>query len=102
MKERYRLEPEITGIGLVEGWDYAASVYLISERLSQWDGLAGWIGEVLEGFSAGLGGVSVLPVPGLAVKVLARSAPDLSTLLESVWAAARAEMGLPPANLRKY
>jgi hypothetical protein len=42
-------------------------------------------------------------VPGLAVKLLARTAPDLLAMMEALWAAAReAVLKLPPVCLRKY
>jgi len=50
-----------------------------------------------------LGGVSTPSVPGLAIKLLARRAPDLSYMLDALWAVIREEvLNLPPVSLRKY
>ena len=50
-----------------------------------------------------LGGVSTLAAPGLAVKLVARSAPDLTATLEAIWAAVREGLwNLPASNLRRY
>ena len=50
-----------------------------------------------------LGAVSTPAAPGLAVKLVAQSAPDLTATLESLWAAVRKELwGLSVPNLRRY
>jgi hypothetical protein len=50
-----------------------------------------------------LGGVSEPAVRGRVVKLLAKSAPDLNAIFESIWAAARALLwGLPFPALRRY
>jgi urease accessory protein len=50
-----------------------------------------------------LGGVSQPAVPGLVVKLMARTAPDLTGTLDALWAAVRAELwNLPPVAWRKY
>jgi urease accessory protein len=50
-----------------------------------------------------LGGVSQPAVPGLVVKLLARSAPDLAAIQEALWGAVRRTLwNLNPVALRKY
>jgi hypothetical protein len=50
-----------------------------------------------------LGGVSEPAVRGRIVKLLAKSAPDLNAVFESIWATARALLwGLPFPALRRY
>jgi urease accessory protein len=50
-----------------------------------------------------LGGVSQPAAPGVAVKLLARTAPDVTGALDVLWAAVRAELwNLPPVAWRKY
>ena len=49
------------------------------------------------------GGVSQPAVPGIAVKLLAKSASDLTRIQDALWAAVRAELwNLPPVAWRKY
>ena len=50
-----------------------------------------------------LGAVSTPATSGLAVKLVARSAPDLTETLEAIWAAVREDLwNLPVPNLRRY
>lgn len=92
--------------GLAQGWNYVASFYLVGDsvdaesRKKLEEELALILdeqpGEVL-------GGVSEPAVPGLAVKLLARSAPALTGTLAALWAAARLCLwNSPPAELRRY
>jgi urease accessory protein len=106
--ERYDLDgsrgPYRTGPA--RSWDYVASLYLVGDsvdvesRKTLEEELALILdeqpGEVL-------GGVSEPAVPGLAVKLLARSAPALTRALAALWAAARLCLwSSPPAELRRY
>jgi urease accessory protein len=106
--ERSRIIPgsEIEGIGMMESWDYVASLYLVGDAIEGERGtrLEETIGDLLDGCRDRiLGGVSETAVRGLVVKLLTRSAPDLNTALQSLWAAARAQLwGLPVPALRKY
>ncbi|MEO8338489.1 MAG: hypothetical protein ABI604_02085 [Nitrospirota bacterium] len=50
-----------------------------------------------------LGGVSTPAAPGVVVKLVARSAPDLTETLEAMWAAIRKELwDIPVSHLRRY
>ncbi len=106
--ERYRLAPGRSSepVGLVGSWDYVASLFVIGDAvaLDVWTRLDGVLAAILEqrpGFV--LGGVSTLAAPGLAVKLVARSAPDLTETLEAIWAAVREALwNLPVPNLRRY
>jgi urease accessory protein len=106
--ERYALDPatDLGVVGLAEEWDYVASFYVVNDALAPevWTGLESTIAALLDtNPGAVLGGVSTPPVPGLAVKLLARTAPDLLAMMEALWAAAReAVLKLPPISLRKY
>ena len=106
--ERYKLDPatDLGRIGLAEEWDYVASLYVVSDTVSSetWSRLETKLGHILDE-PAGqlLGGVSTPAVPGVAVKLLTRTAPDLTRVLDALWAAARAELwNLPPVAWRKY
>jgi urease accessory protein len=83
-----------------------ASLYVIGDAVDAhvWTALDGALAAILEQRPGlVLGGVSTPAVPGLAVKLVARSAPDLTVTLEALWAAVRKELwDLPVPNLRKY
>ena len=106
--ERYGLVPSQLpdSVGLVESWDYVASMFIIGDAVDadRWTGLDLVIATILEQRPGlVLGGVSTPAAPGLAVKLVARSAPDLTETLEAMWAAVRKELwGLPVLNLRRY
>lgn len=103
--ERFQITPETIGRMAAE-WDYVASLFVMgdaieADRLSRLkdavaDLLESWPGEVL-------GGVSEPAVSGLAIKLVARSAPTLTAVLESLSALSRVQLwGLFPAVLRRY
>jgi len=106
--ERYSLSANsaMGGIELAEGWDYVASLFVLNEAVDDevWKQLEEKILPIL-GDRQGrvLGGVSEPAVRGRVVKLLAKSAPDLNAIFESIWAAARALLwGLPFPALRRY
>ena len=106
--ERYTLAPatDLGRVGLAEEWDYVASLYAVNDVMApeSWSRLESRIASILdERPGQVLGGVSTPTVPGLAVKLLARTAPDLTSMLEALWAAAREALwNLPPVAWRKY
>ena len=106
--ERYILDPatDLGRIGLVEEWDYVASLYVVSDAVSPeiWADLESKVAAILGKLPGQvLGGVSTPAIPGLAIKLLARTAPDLASMLDLLWAAARGALwNLPPVSLRKY
>ncbi len=105
--ERYHLNPtEKGGVGLATDWDYVASLYLVSDAVSSevWKRLEEQLAAILEERPGSvLGGLSQPAAPGLAVKLVARSAPDLNAMLEAMWGAIRAQLwGLSAPALRRY
>ncbi len=106
--ERYHLDPTVDWgrIGLAEGWNYVASFFVVNDAIQAevWSRLEARIGFVLDDHAARvLGGVSMPAVQGVAVKLLAQSAPDLTDILEALWATVRAELwNLPPVSWRKF
>ena len=106
--ERYVLAPstDLGRVGLAEEWNYVASFYVVNDAMASevWGKLESTIATILDTQPGEvLGGVSTPPVPGLAVKVLARTAPDLTHMLDALWAATRQALwDLPPVSLRKY
>jgi urease accessory protein len=106
--ERYILDPatDLGRVGLAEEWDYVASFYVMNDMMAPevWSRLESKVALILdERPGQVLGGVSTPAVPGLAIKLLARTAPDLTHMLDALWAAVRQELwNLPPVSLRKY
>jgi urease accessory protein len=106
--ERYRLVPGrlSESVGLVGSWDYVASLFVIGDAVKAdvWKRLDVILAAILEQRPGlVLGAVSTPATSGLAVKLVARSAPDLTETLEALWAAVREELwNLPVPNLRRY
>jgi urease accessory protein len=108
VKEHYVLTPSEMpgGIGLAEEWDYVGSLFVIGDAIdiTIWASLDNTLAGILDMQSDQLlGGVSRPTVPGLVVKLVAKSAPALTIALNALWGAIRqAVWKLPPAILRKY
>ena len=75
-----------------------------SGRDGPWIALESTVAEILETYPGQvLGAVSWPAAPGLVVKLVARSAPALTSILDSLWEAVRRSLwNLPPVVLRKY
>ena len=108
IKEKYALEPadRLRGVGLAADWDYVGSLFIIGDRVETgtWTSLESVLGEILETCpSQVFGGVSRPAAPGLVVKLVARSAPALTEIVDALWQALRLALwNLPPVDLRKY
>ena len=110
VRERYALAPTGTtgaGLGLAHLWDYVGSLFVIGDAVSadRWACLESALGEILDKHADGgvLGGVSQPSVPGVVVKMVARSAPVMSQVITELWAAVRRVLWqMPPVMLRKY
>ena len=106
--ERYRLVPGRLpeSVGLVGIWDYVASLFVIGDAVKAdvWKRLDVVLAAILEQRPGlVLGAVSTPSAPGLAVKFVARSAPDFTEMLEAIWGAIREGLwNLPVPNLRRY
>ena len=106
--ERYCLVPDRLpeSVGLVGSWDYVASLFVIGDAVGAdvWKRLDVALAAILEQRPGlVLGAVSTPAAPGLVVKFVARSAPDLTETLEALWAAVREDLwNLPVPNLRRY
>ncbi|MEK6763282.1 MAG: urease accessory protein UreD [Nitrospirota bacterium] len=106
--ERYRLVPGLLpeSVRFVESWDYVASLFIIGDAVETevWERLDEVLATILEQRPGlVLGAVSTPALSGLVVKLVARSAPDLTAVQEAMWTAIRKELwGLPAPNLRKY
>ncbi len=106
--ERYRLTPQAGPhpVGFAGDWDYVASLFVIGDAVNAeaWKRLEESLATILhERHSQVLGGVSEPGAPGLAVKLVARSAPDLSATMDALWGSVRRHLwSLPAAVLRRY
>jgi urease accessory protein len=106
--ERYRVVPGglPESVGLVGSWDYVASFFVIGDAVGAdvWKRLDAVLAAILEQRPGMvLGAVSSPAAPGLVVKFVARSAPDLTETFEAIWAAVRKDLwNLPVPNLRRY
>ncbi len=91
---------DAAGLGGTEGRPYFATVVVAADR--GLDAFTAAAGRAIESVRGAAGGVAQLPRRAAAVRCLAASAPALTELLETLWAAARREvLGLPPLRLRK-
>lgn len=106
--ERYVLDPatNLGCVGLAEEWNYVASFYVVNDAVASdtWSRLESKIAPILDERPGHvLGGVSTPTVPGVAIKLLTQTAPDLTDMLAALWATIREELwSLPPVSLRKY
>ena len=106
--ERYSLDSERVShaIGMAQAWNYVGSLYIVSDVTAPdvWKSLETRLVDILDQKPGELlGGVSLPAVPGLAVKLLARSGPVLTATLDNLWSAVRESLwGFLPAILRKY
>ncbi len=104
--ERYHVAPSQDGVGLAEPWDYVASLFVIGDSIeaAHWTQLRERVAERLKGKEpAILSGVSEPAVPGVVVKLLARSAPNLSETFDWLWGTVRSVLwNLPKPALRRY
>lgn len=108
LQERYVLAPTLDkhSLTLTQEWNYVGSLYIVSDTISSatWEQIKEELAETLDRNSDHiLGGVSEPAVPGLAVKVVSRSALELNTILESLWGIARMQLwGTVLPRLRRY
>ena len=108
LTERYILDQktDLGLVGLAETWNYIASLYVVGDSVSDevWSLLEQKIAAILDERPGWvLGGVSTPTVPGLVIKLLAKAGPDLTSMLEAVWAAVRQALwNRTPAMLRKH
>ena len=87
-------------------WNYLGSLFLFTDQMSKtiWENLHAELVRLFqEKTHEALAGVTETPLSGLAVKILARSAPEMTMLFERTWGLARKhllKLALPA--LRRY
>ena len=106
--ERVALSPRSTGVGLVEPWNYVAALFLVADGVASavWDDLQrdldAWIDQTSPD-GEWLAAVSELPIPGVVVRLLARTAPSLHRAYERAWSLIRKCLwGSDCPALRRY
>lgn len=104
--ERFEVRPDKGQAGLVSAYNYVASFFVVSDGIdpAKWPALRGSVGDILDSMGDEvLGGVTEPPVPGLAVKLVARSAQSLAAAQDALWHAIRIRLlGLARPELRRY
>ncbi len=108
LEERYVLAPtrDKGCLTFDRGWNYAGSLFIVNETTpsSTWEHTGEALASAIENHTGHiLGGVSETSVPGLVVKVVARTAPDLNAILDRTWSIARRHVwktAIP--DLRRY
>jgi urease accessory protein len=104
--ERWDIAPKRYETALVHAYDYVASLFVVSEELRRetWSAMREDLAAVLDSLGEDLlGGVSEPSIPGLVVKLAARSAQSLASAQAALWHAARLHLcGLAKPELRRY
>ncbi|XOK60939.1 urease accessory protein UreD [Paenibacillus elgii] len=95
-------EQDLTGIGLLEGYTHFGSLIVVGEQMT-----SDFPDQLYEAMDAGTApcrvGLSMLPVPGFSVRVLASSTQDIERLFAACQRLVREQwLGLKPVFLRKY
>ncbi len=108
LEERYVLAPtrDRGCLTFDQGWNYAGSLFIVNETTpsATWEHTGDALAEAIENHAGRiLGGVSETSVPGLVVKVVARTAPDLNAILDRAGSIARMHVwNIPMPDLRRY
>lgn len=108
LEERYCLLPghDKACLPFTGKWNYVGSFFMVSDKVpsSTWERIKNDVTTIFKNETSDvLGGVSEPSVPGLVVKLLTRSAPDLNAVREQLWRVARLHLwnaAIP--SLRRY
>lgn len=91
---------------MASAYDYIASFFIVNDATDRgaWSALRDDLAELLDSMGNDLlGGVTEPSVPGLAVKLVARSAQGLAAAQDALWHAVRIGLlGLARPELRRY
>ena len=104
--ERSEITPTRDRAGLISRYDYVASLFVVSDATNRamWSPLREELADLLDSMGDDvLGGVTEPSVPGLAVKLVTRSAQGLAAAQDALWHAVRIRLlGLARPELRRY
>jgi urease accessory protein len=89
--------------GLMEGFDYLASIAVLADGFSLWPQVCNALNEAIEAVPEISGAATTLSRGGCVARFLARSAPDMTAANKRLWDTARGfVLQLPPFEHRKY
>ena len=95
------LDPE--RLGFAEGFNYLATLVIVADGFEGWKETVAAMDAELRNMPQVYGGASALASGGCVVKLLARSASDLTCAQAALWGRARQIVfGSPAIDLRKY
>jgi urease accessory protein len=104
--ERSEITPTRDSAGVISRYDYVASLFMVCDATDRatWSPLREDLADLLDSMGDDLlGGVTEPSVPGLAVKLVARSAQALVAAQDALWHAVRIRLfGLARPELRRY
>jgi urease accessory protein len=94
---------DLSDVGIMEGNDYLASFYILTDSVSSHEGLVDMINSELEKFEDLTGSVSFLSEKGLLIRILSKTAFSLNDAILKTWALVHQEiLGQKAPSLRKY
>lgn len=103
---RTRIRPaelDPTRLGITDGFDYMATLVIVTDQLKDWDKLVAAMNAGIAAVPEVRAGVSALTRNGCVLKLLAHTASDMSRAQTTLWGCARREvLGTDPVDLRKY
>jgi urease accessory protein len=89
--------------GLMEDYDYMSCIGIFAGGFARWKELSAAANDLFDGAENIRAAATELSRGGCSVRILARSAPDMTHATKQVWDAARHLIaGLPPFDHRKY
>lgn len=89
--------------GLMEDYDYMSCIGIFAGGFARWKELSAAANDLFDGAENIRAAATELSRDGCSVRILARSAPDMTHATKQVWDAARHLIaGLPPFDHRKY
>ena len=106
VRERTRLQPgnweDGGGLGLLEGYTYLGTLYVLGECCGAPDELADDLHGLLADRQDGVGGATMLERGGVMVRLLAEDHESVSRVLHAVWDEVRQRLlGYPAVRWRK-
>jgi len=90
-------------LGITDGFNYLGTLAIVANQLNDWDKVVAAMNAELAAMPEIRAGVSALTSDGCVLKLLARTASDMSRAQMMLWSRARHEiLGAGAVDLRKY